>query len=312
MKRRVIAYIVLLEIVTIIFIGYKINRGKTQTLGVSINTIPKQSSEANSASNFKYFHEPQKNTIQEDPNPYFKATYTINDDTLNERYNYASNKDPKTFRIVTLGDSFTYGLHIDTKNNWTEQLEDLLNNRLKCKSINKFEVINLGVTGYDRAYALQRYINRGVAYSPELVIWFDVKPYPNSEEMHEIFHEYSVANHSNQLPPRFQTEIQDKLISSTPDEESRNRLITITNSFSRYFSGNLLLFALPTTSSEEKNSLKKLVELRDKTYYFDRLPDIYSEDLAFKNDGHPNLEGSKQIASSVEEYLKVSPIISCR
>jgi hypothetical protein len=56
-----------------------------------------------------------------------RAYYTFNQDGLNERYDYNTTKPDGIFRIITLGDSFTFGHFVDTKDNWTERLEDLLN-----------------------------------------------------------------------------------------------------------------------------------------------------------------------------------------
>ena len=64
-----------------------------------------------------------------------KGTYTINNDSLNERFNYSENKDKNTFRIITLGASYTYGLYVDTKNNWTEILEDILTLKIPSFSL---------------------------------------------------------------------------------------------------------------------------------------------------------------------------------
>ena len=99
-----------------------------------------------------------------------KAVYNINSDTFNERFDYEINKDDKTFRIITLGDSFTFGYIVDTKNNWTELLEDKLN-QLHCANFDKIEVINLGVVGYDIQYSVERFKLRGKKYNPDLVLW---------------------------------------------------------------------------------------------------------------------------------------------
>lgn len=96
---------------------------------------------------------------------------TFNADGLNERYEYPIKKSDGVYRIVTVGDSFTEGLFVDTKDNYPEQLEDILNNSLQCQTYSKFEVINLGVSGYDMQYSLERFRKKGVVYRPDLVIY---------------------------------------------------------------------------------------------------------------------------------------------
>jgi len=120
----------------------------------------------------KYFYEPEANLIQkEEEKGFSKVKYTINKDALNERFNYPVKKEKGVYRIMTLGDSLTYGLLVNTDQNWTELLEDKLNKDLKCKNIKKIEVINLGVDGYDIEYTVERYKIRGEKYNPDLIIW---------------------------------------------------------------------------------------------------------------------------------------------
>src|SRR3989344_7968954 len=80
-------------------------------------------------------------------------------------------KDLKNFRIITLGDSFTFGQYINTNQNYSEILEDNLNNNLHCREIKHFDVINLGVPGYDLEYEVERFNLKGLNYNPDLVIW---------------------------------------------------------------------------------------------------------------------------------------------
>jgi len=131
----------------------------------------------------KYFHEPAANTVitseKEAPN---KAKYTINKDTLNERFNYLPRKEAGVYRIMVLGDSLAYGLFTDTDKNWVEQLENKLNKGKECGDIKKFEVINLGVDGYDINYTIERYRERGEKYHPDLIIW----PITNFYKIYEL------------------------------------------------------------------------------------------------------------------------------
>jgi len=98
----------------------------------------------NIGGDLKYFYEYESDQkVQDSPEWLgYTVTYSYNKDSLNERYNYSEEKGTGVFRVITLGDSFTFGLHVNTEENYPEQLEVILNNRLKCKNISKFEVIN--------------------------------------------------------------------------------------------------------------------------------------------------------------------------
>lgn len=95
----------------------------------------------------------------------------ITEDTLNERYGYDTDKPEDTYRIVTLGDSWTYGQFVSTEENYSEVLETMLNAYCRGGQYRRYEVINLGVPGYDLEYAAERYRVRGMKYAPDLVIW---------------------------------------------------------------------------------------------------------------------------------------------
>jgi hypothetical protein len=141
-----------------------------------VSVIDKENVILQEEPDFKYYWKFESNTeIIDKPEwlPY-KVKYTINADGLNERFDYSIEKPDNTFRILTLGDSFTFGLFVDTKDNWTELLEDKLNNELRntC-NYKKFEVINLGLSGFDIAYISKRYEDIGAKYKPDLIIFFE-------------------------------------------------------------------------------------------------------------------------------------------
>lgn len=119
---------------------------------------------------FINFYEPKPNIIDTGDENWltFTPRYTINEDTLNEVKNYYIKKPNDVFRIVTIGDSFTFGQFVSTKDNWTERLESDLNKHCTDK---KYEVINLGVHGYDLAFTLYRYERRGEKYDPDLILY---------------------------------------------------------------------------------------------------------------------------------------------
>ena len=109
-------------------------------------------------SEYQYYYELKPNIEEVDNKDWlpYEARYSYNGDGLNERFDYSTEKPADTFRIITLGDSFTYGHYVNTKDNWTERLEDMLNAPISdFPEIKKFEVINLGMPAFDIPYIVQ-------------------------------------------------------------------------------------------------------------------------------------------------------------
>ncbi|MFA5136790.1 MAG: hypothetical protein WC489_05345 [Patescibacteria group bacterium] len=167
MRLKLFISIIGFQICVIVMSLFLLKRKNSMGLMTSISPI-KQESIQKSSSNIKFFYEPKPNTIIKFNHAWLPdaVTYTFNDDSLNERTNYEINKEDKTYRIVTLGDSFTFGQNISTEYNWTELLENELNANYLCSQINKYEVINLGVFSYDTQYEVERYRLRGTNIIP--------------------------------------------------------------------------------------------------------------------------------------------------
>ncbi len=125
------------------------------------------------AGELKHYYESTASAIMVVQNEGLKqdVTYTLNEQGLNERFDYAFEKPSGTYRVLTLGDSFTFGDNVNTQDNWPEQLEDRLN-ASSCSSKLHFEAINLGMSGYDMQYELERFRRLGVRYKPDLIVWF--------------------------------------------------------------------------------------------------------------------------------------------
>src|SRR3989344_130455 len=164
MKKYVIYILVIFQFLIIIYLGFYIKEKKGWILGTNIAPISKEGitkAEKSSDSNLQNFYEPEAGKIMTESFGWAPKDfeYTINTDSLNERFDYSPEKPANTFRIVTLGDSFTFGSFVKTEENYSELLEIRLNDA--CNQNPSVEVINLGMGGYDIQYVTERYIERG-------------------------------------------------------------------------------------------------------------------------------------------------------
>jgi hypothetical protein len=80
---------------------------------------------------------------------------------------FSIEKSNNTFRIIALGDSFTFGEGVNVSDSWPDQLEKKLNKLYKC--IN-FDVLNFGVGGYTLEEKVKVFKKIGVLFNPDLVI----------------------------------------------------------------------------------------------------------------------------------------------
>jgi lysophospholipase L1-like esterase len=81
---------------------------------------------------------------------------------------FPRSKPPGVFRIVAIGDSVTFGSLEEPLESWTKHLERALNERARGVT---FEVLNLGVTGYNVTRVAERLRVLGLEYQPDLVLY---------------------------------------------------------------------------------------------------------------------------------------------
>jgi len=310
MKYRIITYIGIFQVIVIGVFVYNIFSQK-RVLGVAVNTISNESVKVIPSGNLKHFFEPVEGN-QPDPNKSFSISNSINVDTLNERFEYKPMKEKGTYRVVALGDSFTFGLHVSTDDNWTELLEEKLNKQFVCTNISKFEVINLGVSGYDRAYAVERFKKRGVKYSPDLVMWLDTSPFRDTEKIYRRLEKLPEGIPPTRRHNEYYIKVQNELVSEASNSDLENTLFSSTLEINKYYDGQLLLLTFPFMSSAELQALEKIPKLRKETSFYSNLPDLYKNNLAFENDGHPNSKGHKVISEDIINHLISSKLIPCK
>ncbi len=249
----------------------------------------------------------------------YRPTYFINKDGLNDKLDYGIKKAPRTFRIIALGDSFTFGLFVNIEDSWPKKLETLLNKKLFCKNIDKFEVINLGMQGYDLQYEVQRYKNKGTKYDPDVVIWL-----LKDEDLDWII-EYIIPK--IKLYEKGLSEKQKKSVmewkfiwKNVKDnylkEFSQNKIIELNKSylhlFTSYFTKKLVIINLPeySTKKEYKDLLHQFIQNRTNSFLFDQFPQITKINGTFP-ETHPNNKGHKIIAESLFEYMTKNKLIPC-
>lgn len=321
LKKKILVVIVLaIQIVLIIILIVIIISRKTIGSTFSINPIKQDTINFNSKSRWKYYYEPKANTTEKETADWlgYEAYYTINADTLNERYTYSVPKPQDVYRIITLGDSFTFGQFVDTKNNYPELLEDLLNENIKCNNISKFDVINLGVKGYDVYYEIERYRVRGAKYNPDLVLWFisegnflqdneymlkAVKQFRNPVSIDVNKFEIKGSYYTNWEQARLE------LIEQTGVEALLTKVTDSLNDFRKMHDGPVVLFGF-TSKPEYKKIFHDFVASNKNAKYHEALVNIYELDGALP-DQHPNEKGYKLIAQDVFSYLTKNNIISC-
>lgn len=262
----------------------------------------------------RYFYEPRANRIINTHPAWLPSDYdyknTINADTLNERFNYQVKKEANIFRIITLGDSFTFGEFVNTADNYPEQLEDLLNQKNECRG-NKFEVINLGVRGYDIEYSVERFGVRGAKYKPDLVIWL----------IRDDFFQLNEAIIPKIRGYKQEGEDFDYLewrlrAAGEADRRFEDNLLSIQTqklaSIDDYYKGPLLLLTFRwNLEGKFWDVLKNFVGSRSQSYLYGDLPRYKSLGKVLP-DGHPNNDGYSLIASSIFGYLQENKLIPCQ
>lgn len=289
MKIKIIFYIVIIQLAIIALITTYTVRKMTVKRVVY---IPGKHEVTSSPSGYlNFFYEPRQGTnsahlswLGKKYN--YSIYYSINSDTLNQLNDVAVLKPVNTKRIITLGASYTFGSNVNTKDNYPSQLQKVIDS--ECRET-RYEVINLGVFGYDLQYSVERMKIRGVKYDPDLVLWF-VTP-DNFENLQEAF---------------------KKKVSPTIKEDEKMRMQAWhLREISRYYKKDLVLLSMPSLGWRYEGILDHFKKSRPKTYIYGNIADVVKEKLIFP-DNHPNEEGYSHIARDVFEYLKKTKLIECK
>lgn len=325
-KRGVIFWLIIaLEIVSITLLSWILI--VKQFTHVRTSPLQKASLRASLNSDLQYYYELPQSLVDYEKTSWlpYVATHRYNADGLHERYEYDKRKDPATYRIVTVGDSFVFGMWVNTEDNFSEILEDTLNITVRCEGISTFEVINLGASGFDVRYMAERYNDKGAAYTPDLVIWLlrgenlfmNMELYRAREEF------YKNELKSNDSSKRYHVDSADQYAASTLSyEEYVNTYNALSQTQQEQFiqpSVDVLTdwtkqdktpFLIATFASEEdryKKVMKSVVQSRPPSWY----QEIDAVDTFAPYDYHPNALGHKKIAQALFTYITSSILKQC-
>ncbi len=331
MHSKILAITIILQLIIIAILGLRIYN-QQHSDHISVNVIPESSLLFPKNGEFKYYYEPKPNSTQYLDPQWIKdlgypagtvVRYKINSDGLNQIPNYTVQKPKGIYRIITLGDSFTYGQNVNTENNYPSQLEKKLNEDLKCKNISSFQVLNLGMEGFDISYPIERYKLKGEKYNPDLILWLmlsadltrvDEMLIPKSKKYDQQLQDSGEASKAAQQGIFYQgwEHAQEDIITQLG---GLNNIFQLQKKYfsqlNNYYNGPLLIFNFPTQPDFE-SVLNDLKNSRKNTYLYLNLTDIYSNHQYYLKDGHPSAQGYTAIVNDLYNYLTENNIIPCQ
>jgi lysophospholipase L1-like esterase len=306
MKKRIVIYIIVLQLVVIFCILLTLQNSGRSVFG--INDLRNYENWRVSEENYDgliYFYEPHSGRIIEERES-GNAIYSINSDSLNSEKEYGITKPSGVYRILVLGDSWTYGRFVSTEKNWPSLLEVKLN-ELNCAKYKDFEVINLAMYGYDTKYSVHRFKKRGIKYNPDLVLWLHTDLYRFMEEMIPAMNKmYSQGVSQKDAWQKAELDIYNKMgpenILPAQGEYIRE--------LDKYYTGKLAFIISAIIPSEGRAFLENVLNQRGNGFAVN-IPLLEKFDAQFPNDYHPNEKGHRIIAETVFDYLFSRGIIKC-
>lgn len=325
-------FITLIEVVVAISLLVYIYAKKTGENVLGSATIIPMSRENLSfpgSNTYAYFFELPEGAVATESAAWLPYTVTrqYNLDGLNDLSNYDVTKPLKTFRIMTMGDSFTFGLWVPTPENYSEKLEIMLNTNLMCPGVDHIEVLNMGVPGYDVAYTVERYTRKGAKYTPDLLLWYiqDDDFFILNEEFYA-----RIALLKKEMEISVSAERSDGSVDSMSrvfdaayeEVYKKNEGFNTTSrkeytkpereALRNFLSNNLLpvtIFTFADTPDEYKSYIQEGMRGLSNVSYFDAIEDV---ETFHPYDYHPTSKGHTIIAESLFQYLTTTNTLLSR
>jgi len=200
-----------------------------------------------------------------------------------------------------LGDSITFGLFVQTPQNYSELLQKMLNTSCTRK---RYEVLNFGVPGYDLQYSAERLKVRGLKYHPDKVIW-----QINAGDFQEV-NEYIVPHITNAGSISAQTKAKQVYLKEWPTERLFAYQYAVLFDFTKSYKGSVDYMSLFPFDSKISAILNETVLKNHPANFWIVTPNIDSAKGVFP-DGHPNVTGHKLIAEFLMKKLLADPTFPC-
>lgn len=252
---------------------------------------------------------------------------TLNDAGTNNTKDYSLEKPKNTYRIITLGDSFTFGQFLSTKDSYPEQLERLLNNR--CATTTSFEVINLGVNGFDIEHSVRRFEERGKQFAPDMILWLvlqndlrEIKKVVDAT-LYDILLPHTTAESDGSLilhtipfaiKAEAYREAQEVFFNEYPIESLQDYIGTLLDILDTHHDGQMLFFTIPAGGAIPDNLISiidSFIERRSgSTHLYRSSVDLESAGGLFR-DGHPNKVGNALVVEDLFAHLVEESLIPC-
>lgn len=298
--------LICIQLAVVAALFFRLQNSSGKALGVSTNIIDSKLIKKVARPAYRYFFEPLSGSKEEPDRKKLglseKAVYTVNADTLYDMKDYAPGPHPYTYRIAVLGDSFTSGLYVSTKDNWTEVLENTLSSSVIC-GLRRFEIINLAVPGYDPSYEAERFAIRGAKYQPDLVVLFLTDPYRNTEKILEFMAAYrkTHANPSEDEVSEAAFKEWGRLIGA--DEKYHHQLEAL-GKLRQYYSGKLIILLPSNSDNRQRFKYAYDFAVRDSLVRIHEVANTMMDPgFSCRDKYHPNERGHRLIAGDVYDYL---------
>ena len=262
---------------------------------------------SSSSSRYKYFYEPTQNLEDIGTHEFDsgRAAYRTSVAGFRGGSNYDIPKPADTFRIITLGDSFTFGVYLDSDETFPFLLEQKLNRVGFCGAAGykHIEVVNFGVPGYDIPYAAERLRLHENDYQPDLIVWF-IKhdDFGSTETSRAVLQAMGEGRfNSATADPALVAEFDRHMAEATSPEASKAAALDALHNVAAQYGKSLLVYAPQDFTLDILPVLTAAQEEYD-FQLFTPPKHIFKGDRVHF-DSHPTLQGTQTIADHLFRYL---------